>query len=123
MPVSCVLMQKRKVSCRLTDGQQLATILPLDSRVAGFEQGVKNMLVELLEVILLATYCINITNLHISACVLMQTVSGLHYWAQLAHLNISTSSILQLRDQTQPWERVQLQDFGFCRQLKGGWQA
>ena len=50
----------------------------------------------------------------------MQTVPVLHCWARLAHLNISTSSILILDNPTQPWDCVRLQDFGFCRQVGQG---
>ena len=45
----------------------------------------------------------------------MQTVVGLHYLSEAAHLNISTRSVIVQYDETQAWDQLRLVDFGFCQ--------
>ena len=52
--------------------------------------------------------------------VYMQTVSGLHNKAWIAHLNISTQSIAMLRGAVQPWDNMKLLDFGYSECLDIG---
>lgn len=97
--------------------------LPFSSAAAhaDVEQGLEGICVELLEVRTFpAESPANIMLCQTNAC-LLQTMGGLHYKANLAHMNIHPGPITVL-DHAEACKHINLKDFGFARELPPGTQ-
>ena len=88
----------------------------------GVEDTVKSLGAQLLEVGLPPeqTKSVEAWNCATNVHVCLQTVVAVHSKSQLAHLNISTSSVVILYNQDKAWDQLRLIQFGFCQDSKVG---